>query len=87
MFVYKLQEEVHRFTISKMRASKEKTMKKSSLEQIEGIGKEKAKKLLAHFKSLSALKEASLDEIKSVRGMSEKNAENVFNFFRQSERK
>ena len=87
MFIYKLQEEVHRFTVSKMRASKEKTMKKSSLEQIEGIGKEKAKKLLAHFKSLSALKESSLDEIKAVKGISEKNAESVFNYFRQSERK
>lgn len=87
MFIYKLQEEVHRFTISKMRASKEKTMKKSSLEQIDGIGREKAKKLLAGFKSLSALKEASLDEIKAIKGISEKNAENVFNYFRQDERK
>ena len=49
--IYKLQEEVHRFTISKMRSSKEKTLKKSILEEIDGIGKEKAKKILLHFKS------------------------------------
>ncbi len=81
MLVYKLQEEVHRFTISKMRASKERSLKRSVLEEIDGIGSEKAKRILAHFKSLSALKKASLDEIKAVRGISEKNAENVFNYF------
>ena len=81
MLVYKLQEEVHRFTISKMRAAKEKTLKRSVLEEIDGIGGEKAKKLLAHFKSLSALKKASLEEIGSVKGISAKNAENVYNYF------
>ncbi|MBR5314275.1 MAG: excinuclease ABC subunit UvrC [Clostridia bacterium] len=79
--VYKLQEEVHRFTISKMRASKEKSLKKSVLEEIDGIGSEKAKKILAHFKSLSALKKASLDEIKQVKGISAKNAESVYEYF------
>ncbi|MBQ6701475.1 MAG: excinuclease ABC subunit UvrC [Clostridia bacterium] len=81
MLVYKLQEEVHRFTISKMRASKEKSVKRSVLEEIDGIGKEKAKRLLSHFKSLSALKSAPLEEIKRVKGISEKNAESVFNYF------
>jgi excinuclease ABC subunit C len=81
MLVYKIQEEVHRFTISKMRASKEKSLKKSVLEEIEGIGSEKAKRLLSHFKGLNALKNASLDEIKAVKGISEKNAEAVFNYF------
>ncbi len=81
MLVYKIQEEVHRFTISKMRASKEKLMRKSVLEEIDGIGSEKAKKLLAHFKSLSNLKKASLDEIKAVKGISVKNAESVFKYF------
>lgn len=79
--VYKLQEEVHRFTISKMRASKEKTLKKSVLEDIDGIGREKARKILAHFKTLSALKKASLDEIKQVKGISAKNAESVYEYF------
>ncbi|MBE6718838.1 MAG: excinuclease ABC subunit UvrC [Ruminococcaceae bacterium] len=81
MLIYKLQEEVHRFTISKMRASKEKSLKKSVLEDIDGIGKEKAKKILAHFKTLSALKKASLDEIRCVKGISDKNAKAVFDYF------
>ncbi|MBR5322619.1 MAG: excinuclease ABC subunit UvrC [Clostridia bacterium] len=81
MLIYKFQEEVHRFTVSKMRSSKEKSLKKSVLEEIDGIGTEKAKKILAHFKSLSVLKKASLEEIRAVKGISEKNAENVFNYF------
>ncbi|MBQ7968604.1 MAG: excinuclease ABC subunit UvrC [Clostridia bacterium] len=82
--IYKLQEEVHRFTISKMRASKEKSLKKSVLEEIDGIGSEKAKKILAHFKTLSALKKASLDDIKQVKGISAKNAESVYEYFLHS---
>ena len=81
MLIYKFQEEVHRFTVSKMRSSKEKSLKKSVLEEIDGIGTEKAKKILAHFKSLSVLKKASLEEIRAVKGISGKNAENVFNYF------
>ena len=84
--IYKLQEEVHRFTISKMRASKEKTMKRSSLEDIDGIGKEKARKLLLHFKTLSELKNASYEEIKSVKGISEKNARSVYEYFSKKQR-
>ena len=79
--VYKLQEEVHRFTISKMRKSKENTLKRSVLEDINGIGKEKAKKVLAYFKTLANLKKAPLDEIKKVKGISSKNAEDIFNYF------
>jgi excinuclease ABC subunit C len=81
MFIYKLQEEVHRFTISKMRSSKEKTLKKSLLENIDGIGSEKAKKLLKEFGGLSGVKNASLDELMKVKGISKKNARNVFEYF------
>ena len=56
-------------------------LNKKHFEEIEGIGKEKAKTLLSHFKTLGALKKASLEEIKSVKGISEKNAENVFKYF------
>lgn len=81
VLIYKIQEEVHRFTVSKMRAAKESTLKKSVLEEIEGIGKEKARKILAHFKSLSALKKASLEEIMAVKGISKANAQSVFDYF------
>ena len=83
VFVYKLQEEVHRFTVSKMDSAKRKTLKRSSLEGIKGIGPSKAKALLAHFKTISALKSASYEEIKSVKGISDENAEKILEYFNE----
>ena len=83
-FIYKLQEEVHRFTVSRMSAAKRKTLKTSSLEKISGIGPAKAKKLMSHFKTLSALKEASEEEISAVSGISRADAEAVFAYFNKN---
>lgn len=83
-FIYKLQEEVHRFTVFRMSAAKRKTLKTSSLEKISGIGPAKAKKLMSHFKTLSALKEASEEEISAVSGISRADAEAVFAFFNKN---
>lgn len=80
-FVYKLQEEVHRFTVSRMSAAKRKTMKTSSLEKIKGIGPAKAKKLMSHFGTLSAIKSASLEELCGASGISEADARAVFACF------
>ena len=83
VFVYKLQEEVHRFTVSKMDSAKRKTLKHSTLENIKGIGSKKAKVLLNHFKTLSALKEASLDDILKVKGISKSDAEKIKEYFKE----
>ena len=82
VFLYKLQEEVHRYTVSKMDNAKRKTLKKSYLENIDGIGKSKARALLSHFKTLSALREATADEISKVKGISQKNASDIVDFFK-----
>ena len=81
MFVYKLQEEVHRFTVSKMDRAKRKTLKTSVLESVDGIGPAKARAVLAHFGTLAKLKEATADEIAKVKGISAKDAELIFQFF------
>lgn len=80
-FVYKLQEEVHRFTVSRMTAAKRKTLKTSSLEKIKGIGPAKAKKLMAHFKTLSAVKAASLEELCGVTGIGKNDAQTLYCYF------
>ena len=81
VFIYKLQEEVHRFTVSKMSNAKSKTIKRSSLTKIKGIGDAKAKELLRAFGGLTGVKNASLDELCSVRGISRKDAENIRSYF------
>lgn len=69
VFVYKIQEEVHRFSISLMDAKRRKDMKKSSLTSVKGVGSKRANDLMLHFGSLDALKHAKKDELMSVKGI------------------
>ncbi len=80
-FLYKLQEEVHRYTVSRMETAARKTMRRSSLEDIPGIGPEKAKRLLSHFGKLQALREASQEALEQVPGISLRNAQAVWQHF------
>ena len=85
VFIYKIQEEIHRFTVSKMTAAKLKTLKTSSLEKINGIGEKKARAVLLKFGTLDAVKNATTDELAEVKGVSAKDAENIYNHFHPSE--
>lgn len=82
-FVYRIQEEVHRYTVGKMTNAKLKSLKTSSLEKIKGIGPAKAKALLLHFESLEALKNASKEDIIKVKSVSEANADEIIKYFNQ----
>ena len=84
-FIYKLQEEVHRFTISKMKAAKLKTMKSSAFEKIPGIGPKKAKALLSASVDLDIPK-ASVDELCAVADINKTDAENIFAYYREREK-
>ncbi len=80
--IYKIQEEVHRFTISKMMGGKRKAEKTSVLENVSGVGKAKAKALLALFGGLSAIKQADISELCRVKGITESIAKNIKEYFR-----
>jgi excinuclease ABC subunit C len=79
--IYRIQEEVHRYTVGRMTQAKRKTVKSSSLTKINGIGDAKAKKLLSAFGGLAALKQASRDEIAAVPGISGKDADSIMAYF------
>ena len=83
VFIYKLQEEVHRFTVSKMSHAKSKTLTKSSLTKIKGIGDAKAKSLLKAFGGYTAVKNASFEELCAVKGISRADAENIVEYFKK----
>lgn len=68
-FIYKIQEEVHRFTFSKMDAARRKRMKKTELTNVKGVGEAKAKALYEAFKTTAALKSATLEELCAVKGI------------------
>lgn len=80
--IYKIQEEVHRFTISKTMGGKRKTEKTSVLENVSGVGKAKAKALLSAFGGLSAIKQADISELCTVKGITESIAKNIKEYFR-----
>lgn len=82
-YIYSIQEEVHRYTVRRMSNAKRKSVKSSSLEKIAGIGPAKAKKLMGYFKTITALKNASVDEIASIEGISSVDAERVFEHFKK----
>lgn len=84
LLIYKIQEEVHRYTISKMSNAKRKTLKRSTLEDIIGIGAAKAKNLLKHFGGLGGVKNADFESLTSVKGITKKDAENIINYFEKS---
>ncbi|MBQ7646686.1 MAG: excinuclease ABC subunit UvrC [Clostridia bacterium] len=68
-FIYKIQEEVHRYALSRMDTRRRKTVKKSILTEIKGVGEKKALLLLQTFGGLKGLKAASVDEIEKVKGI------------------
>ena len=80
-FIYKLQEEVHRYTFTRTETAKRKSIKTSSLTEIHGIGPKKAKALLTHFGGLAALKAAERRDIEAVKGISLADAASVWNHF------
>lgn len=87
ILIYKIQEEVHRFTVSKMESAKRKTIKRSSLEAIEGIGPAKAKILLGRLGGIRGVKTATEAEIAAVKGISISDAARVYNYFNDKETK
>lgn len=81
--VSNIQEEVHRFAITYHHKKHQKSSFSSSLLKIDGIGEKKAKILMKHFKTITAVKEASVEELSKVSGISKKDAENINNFYTQ----
>ena len=79
--VSSIQEEVHRFAITYHHKKHQKSSFSTSLTNINGIGDKKAKALLKHFKTISAIKSSSVDYLLQVKGISEKNAQDIVSYY------
>ena len=73
-----LQDEVHRFAITFHREKRSKNALHSELDNIKGIGPKTRDDLLKTFKSVKRIKEASLEQLTAVVGVSKANAINAF---------
>ncbi len=83
-FVYKMQEEAHRFAVKASSGGKIKAMTKSTLEKIDGIGPKKAKMILSQRK-ISEIRAMSREELGAMKGISQKDAENIYKYYHKSE--
>ncbi len=77
----RLQEEVHRFAIEYHRSLHNRNSIGSVLDNIKGIGPVKRNALLAHFKSVDDIKQASVEKLMEVDGITEQNALAIKEYF------
>lgn len=80
-FITEIQDEVHRFAIEYQRKHQKTKSYAVTLTKIEGIGQKKAEILTDEFKTLANIKQLTQAQLENVRGISKKDAENIYNYF------
>lgn len=83
--VSEIQEEVHRFSIGYHRKKHAKGGLTLSLTQINGIGEQKAKALFKEFKTIKAIKSASVEDLQRVKGINKDLAEKIYLYYNEAE--
>ncbi|HYG20695.1 MAG TPA: excinuclease ABC subunit UvrC [Ohtaekwangia sp.] len=68
MLLQQIRDEAHRFAITFHRQKRSKSQLTTALDELQGIGRKTADKLLRHFKSVKKIKEAPLEEIAKIIG-------------------
>lgn len=82
--IYEIQEEVHRFSVAFHHSRSKRKGLKSSLLDIEGVGKVKADLLLKFFKSVKSISNAELDDLVAVNGIDKKTAQSIYDYFHKN---
>jgi excinuclease ABC subunit C len=81
-FLQRLRDEAHRFAIGTHRTRRAADITKSALDEVPGIGAGRKRALLHHFGSARAVAVATLEDIKSVPGISDALAQKIHDHFR-----
>lgn len=82
-YLERMQDEVHNFTISYHKQIRSKGAMESIIDRVEGIGEKRKKELLKKFKTITKLKEASLEELNEI--LPQKVALNLYHFLKNIE--
>jgi excinuclease ABC subunit C len=80
LFLQRVRDEAHRFAISFHRKRRTKVALQSELDTIPGIGKKRKATLLKHFKSIKKIREASIDQLNALPGISSATAAAVHRY-------
>lgn len=80
-----IQEEVHRYSVSYHRTKHKKSSLGSTLTEIDGVGEKKSKALLKKFRTVTAVKNASVDELCEAEGINKVIAEKIYNHFHKTD--
>ncbi|MBM3200996.1 MAG: excinuclease ABC subunit UvrC [Chlamydiae bacterium] len=84
-FLQNIRDEAHRRAIEFHRKRRKQRLIKSALDDIAGIGPAKRTILLKHFGSVERIRSASMEELLSVKGISEQNAKVIYTRFHESD--
>ena len=85
--ITRIQDEAHRFAIEYHRSLRSKGQVHSILDDIEGIGPMRRKALMRTFKSLEAIRDASLEQLAGAESMNARSAQQVYDFFHAQDEK
>ena len=80
--IYEIQEEAHRFAINYHRKLRQKTVQSSELDNIKGVGEKTRINLYKHFKNISNIKKASVEELMEVPLVGKSQALEIYRYFR-----
>ena len=80
--VSEIQNEVHRFSVAYHHQKHAKRGLSLSLTEIEGVGEKRASALLKYFKTITAIKNAEVDELSKVPGITSAVAQNIYDYYR-----
>lgn len=81
----RLRDEAHRFAVSFHRQQRSDRMRRSSLDEIPGLGHHKQKQLLATFRSIDYIREASPTQLETVPGVGPRLAQQIYDYFHPSQ--
>ncbi|MDH5488682.1 MAG: excinuclease ABC subunit UvrC [Rhodospirillaceae bacterium] len=82
-FLQRIRDEAHRFAIGSHRKKRSKSLTRSGIDDIPGVGPGRKKALLQHFGSSSGIKEAGLSDLEGVKGISSSTAKRIYDWFHQ----
>ncbi len=79
----RIRDEAHRFAVTYHRSLRASREVQSAMDEIDGIGKTRKKALMLHYKTMEQIKQASVDDLCTIKGMSQTAAQSVYDYFHQ----